>query len=408
MAANSPPDRNVMRISYLAAILHGTTPPSIAMSCLPPLRLVGATILREGELRQRSVAISRGRIGKGPLPGVDLTGYLVLPGIVDMLLRPGPGHDARARLRGSAQLAARSGITTAWLTPGWSWEGGADAPEQAEALLAAMPRNSVPDLRPALSIESSRADCTQHLIDMCQRRGIRLAWFESDFARLRDLMLHDALAFGVEAARQEMPVADLAAALDDAAGRRRDVPRHLCRLAEVFDEIRARYGSIGDTGGAMRETHSMIGAGLAARPAAHSAAAAARAMGDPVLLSAADEDRLRDFLRGGLGDVIISDGAPERMVPLALSLAGPDLARLPRIWALMSERPAEIMGLSDRGRLDHGCRADLTIISLETGEVEATICAGRLTYLEGEARARFSRAAVTSGPPPDDPRIAAE
>jgi len=378
------------------------------MPSLPPLRLVGATILREGELRQRSVAISRGRIAKGPLPGVDLTGYLVLPGIVDMLMRPQPGHDAGLRLRGSAQLAARSGITTAWLTPGWSWEGGAEAPERAASLLAAMPRSSVPDLRPALSIESSRTDCTQQLIEVCQKAGIRLAWFESDFARLRDLMQHDAPAFGIEAARLDMLAADLAAELEAAAERRREVPRHLCRLAEALDEIRARYGSIGDTGGAMRETHSMIGAGLAARPAAHSAAAAARAMGDPVLLSAADEDRLRDFLHAGLGDVIISDGAPERLVPLALSLAGPDLANLPRIWALLSARPAEIMGLSDRGRLDHGCRADLTIISLGTGEVEATICAGRLTYLEGEARTRFAQTVATPGPFPDDPRIAAE
>ena len=38
------------------------------MPHLPPIRLTGATILREGELRQRSVAIARGRITRGPLP----------------------------------------------------------------------------------------------------------------------------------------------------------------------------------------------------------------------------------------------------------------------------------------------------------------------------------------------------
>lgn len=51
---------------------------------LPPLRLVGATILREGRLQQRSVSLAGGRIARGPLPPVDLSGYLVLPGIVDI------------------------------------------------------------------------------------------------------------------------------------------------------------------------------------------------------------------------------------------------------------------------------------------------------------------------------------
>ena len=54
-----------------------TTPPS-------SLRLTGATVLRDGALQQRSVAFEDGRISKGPLPEVDLSGYLVLPGIVDL------------------------------------------------------------------------------------------------------------------------------------------------------------------------------------------------------------------------------------------------------------------------------------------------------------------------------------
>ncbi|MDT1062934.1 alkylphosphonate utilization protein [Paracoccus sp. CPCC 101403] len=383
------------------------------MPHLPPLRLVGATILREGELRQRSVAIIGGRIGKGPLPGVDLDGYLILPGIVDLLYRPEVQGSARQRLRASAERAAAAGITTAWLAPSWSWDGSVNSPDAAEALLAAMPRQSLPDLRPALRIESYRTDCTQRLADLCQRLRIEAGWFESDFARLHNLLQHDPAAFAQAAARLGMTIPALSRDIEEAATRRREVPRHLCRLAEAFDDIRARYGSIGDTGGAMRETHSMIGAGLAACPAAHSAAAAARAMGDPVLLSAADEDRLHDLLRAGLGDAIVSDGAPHRMVPVALSLAGCDLAALPRIWPLFSTRPAEIMGLADRGRLDQGCRADMIILSRRTGQVEATICAGRLAYLGGEARSRFSHllcrtGRTDEGPVIEGPGIAAE
>ena len=134
-------------------------------------------------------------------------------------------------------------------------------------------------------------------------------------------------------------------------------------------------------------------------------AAAARAMGDPVLLSAREDERLVEFLRGGFGDAIVSDGAPGRLVALALALAGPELADLPRIWALLSQHPAEIMRLPDRGRLDQGCRADLVVVARDSGAVEATISAGRLIHLTGQARDRFA-AVLPRGR--DDMGIAAE
>ena len=105
------------------------------MPPLPSIRLTGATILREGELRQRSVAISRGRITKGPLPAVDLTGYLVLPGIVDMYFKPSTEPETSARIARAGARAAAAGITTAWVAPPWSWDNSHDDPSQAEALL---------------------------------------------------------------------------------------------------------------------------------------------------------------------------------------------------------------------------------------------------------------------------------
>ena len=68
-------------------------------SYLPPLRLTGAQVLREGEIQRRSVALDQGRIVKGPLPEVDLTGYYILPGIIDLHgdaferhIAPAPAH----------------------------------------------------------------------------------------------------------------------------------------------------------------------------------------------------------------------------------------------------------------------------------------------------------------------------
>lgn len=56
---------------------------------------------------------------------------------------------------------------------------------------------------------------------------------------------------------------------------------------------------------------------------------------------------------------------------------------------MISTKPAEILRLTDRGVIDYGRRADLVVINKETRVVEATICAGRLTYVAGGAAQRF-------------------
>ena len=55
----------------------------------------------------------------------------------------------------------------------------------------------------------------------------------------------------------------------------------------------------------------------------------------------------------------------------------------------MSEAAAEIHGLPDRCTIAPGKRADLIVVHAGTRRVEATIAAGRLVFLTGEAANRF-------------------
>lgn len=367
------------------------------MRILPPLRLTGATILREGELRQRSVAIERGRISKGPLPAVDLEGYLILPGIVDLMAEvplPGPGLvTPTERLKAAQARLAASGITTAWMAVPWSWPRGLGDPAIACLLLSALARGTGPtDLRPAMRIEVSRTENRDELIDVVRRFRPSVAYFENRNAMLGDLLAQDPDGFARQARIYGVPPESLAALVETERANQRDVPRHLCRLAETLDEIGAIYGSLDDTGGDVRETYSMIGASIAACPEAYAAAAAARAMSNPVLLPPDATPLAKDVLVAGICSALVSRGAPQDLARRVLSLAGPDLADLPRFWRLVSSGPAEIAGLADRGTLDHGRRADLVLIRRDTLEVEATICAGQLTWLTGEAARRFRRA----------------
>lgn len=362
------------------------------MSVLPPLRLTGAIILREGELRQRSVAIARGRITKGPLPAVDMAGYLILPGIIDLFHQPQPD----CPLDEIGQRTAAAGITTAWLAPSWSWEGSRIAPQQARGVLQQLsqPRKGPgPDLRPALSVETFRTDTTSDLIDLMSELRPELVYLTSELDDLLELRRLRPLGFGQRATQIGLPAKALSLAVDLAEAQRGKLPRHLCRLAEALDDLGIPFGSIGDGGGDRREAYSMIGARLAACPRAYSAAAAAAAMGDPVLLSARHGAQSREFLTARLGNALVSEGVPEAMAPLALSLAGPDLAHLPRIWQLLAENPAEIMRQGDRGRLDLGRRADLVILCPQTGTVQATICAGELAFAQDHIREKFAQVA---------------
>lgn len=374
------------------------------------LRLTGATVLRDGALQQRSVAIEEGRISKGPLPEVDLRGYYVLPGIIDLhgdaferqlAPRPSAPFPVATALRGTDREAAANGITTAWLAHSWSWEGGHRSPEHAEMFLQALGtyrREAMTDLRVQIRCETHTAETMDRLLAAVRRHRVDYVVFNNHLDEtLQTVELDPArLAQGARAAGRT-PEQHLTI-LRAAAEQKREVPRYLCRLAEAFDTLGITYGSHDDHDGETREFYSMIGAKICEFPTRRAAAALARAVGDPILMGAPNVVRggsqsgnvaASDLLRAGLCDALVSDYYYPALAQAAFRLADEGLMDLPRAWAMISERPAEIIRLPDRGVIDYGRRADLTIVNATTRGIEATIAGGCITHLAGEAAARF-------------------
>ncbi|MFT4149289.1 MAG: amidohydrolase family protein [Paracoccaceae bacterium] len=340
---------------------------------LPPLRLTGAQVLRDGALQRRSLAFAAGRLTRGPLPEVDLSGFLILPGIVDAHC-PLPCADADPSEMLTA--AAAGGVTTGVLALDWGWTAGPRAAARAEAAMIRLSR-----LRTRLA-----ADSRLHL--RAEETAVRDE--ERLLAAARAGLLHGVIF--ADTAGEDVPdTPELRECLRLARLNRREVPRHLCRLAEAFDDLALPYGSLADADGETRERHSMIGARIAVFPATRRAAAAAHAMMSPVILSApallSGDPVVTGLLAEGICDALASDGRPETLAAAAFLLA-PRIG-WPRAWALVSAGPAEILRLPDRGNISAGARADLVVVDPETGEVQATICAGRLTHLSGRAEARF-------------------
>ncbi|MBN2907036.1 MAG: alpha-D-ribose 1-methylphosphonate 5-triphosphate diphosphatase [Rhodobacteraceae bacterium] len=379
---------------------------------LQPLRFTGATILRDGEMQKRSLAIAEGRITRGRLPEVDLTGYLILPGIIDLhgdaferhiAPRPTAPFEMAMGLAATDRDAAANGVTTAWLAQSWSWEGGHRGPDHAEALLDALadhaPR-TLTDLRVQIRCETHMVDTGPRLIAAVRRHGVNYVVFNNhldeaaEMARTRPARLHH---WAEQAGRTPQEHLALVTA---ARARSPEVPRHLCRLADAFDEMGVIYGSHDDPDGETRERFSMIGARIAEFPTTRRAAAAAKAMNDPVLMGAPNVVRggsqsggvsATQLIAQGLCDALVSDYYYPALSHAAWRLVDLGLKTLPQAWAMISETPAAILRLPDRGRLDVGRRADLCVLNARTRAVEMTIAGGRLSYLAGEAAHRFAQ-----------------
>jgi alpha-D-ribose 1-methylphosphonate 5-triphosphate diphosphatase len=377
---------------------------------LPPLRFVGAEVLSEGKLEQHSLALSGGRIVTDLLPAVDLSGYQILPGIIDMhgdgferqiAPRPTAPFPLATALAATDREAAAHGVTTAYLAQGWSWEGGHRSPDQAIALLQALESyrpNALTDLRIQLRAENHLVGEGLRLIDTVRRFGVGYVVFNDHIDEALFMADREPDRFDGWAKKAGKTRAEFLSVIQAAKANAPRVPRHLCSLADAFDDLGIRYGSHDDPDAETRERFAMIGARIAEFPMTRGAAFAAHATMCPVVMGApnvvrggsqSDNVGAADLIAEGLCDALVSDYHIPALAMAAFRLVDQKLLDLPRAWAMVSEKPAEILGLHDRGRLSPGLRADIVILNARSRVIEATISGGRLSYLAGDLALRF-------------------
>jgi len=377
---------------------------------LPPIRLTGATVLRDGQMQDRSVVIEDGRISKGPHPAVDLSGFWILPGIIDLhgdaferhiAPRPSAPFPIANGLASVDRDAATNGVTTAWLAQSWSWEGGKRSPDYAEDLLHALdayrPR-TLTDLRVQLRVETHMVDSGARLLAAVRRHGIDYVVFNNHLDEAVNAWQVKPGVIADWAAKHRISPEELMSKVTEAKERSGQVPRFLCRLAEAFDTMGVIYGSHDDETAETREWFSTIGARICEFPTARPPAAVARAIGDPVLMGAPNVVRggsqggniaAVKLIRDGLCQALVSDYHYPALHQAAFHLVDQGITDLPCAWAMISTVPAQILRLPDRGRIEHGRRADLVVVNKQTQAIEATLSGGKLSHLCGLAARRF-------------------
>jgi len=115
-------------------------------------------------------------------------------------------------------------------------------------------------------------------------------------------------------------------------------------------------------------------------------------MGAPNVVRGGSHDKkvsAEAVIRDGACDALASDYHYPAPRHAAFALADRGAMPLAEAWALISARPAAVMGWTDRGWLETGARADLVIIDRATRRVAATLAGGQIAYLCGPLAARF-------------------
>jgi alpha-D-ribose 1-methylphosphonate 5-triphosphate diphosphatase len=341
---------------------------------------------------------------------IDLSGYLVLPGIVDphgdgferhMAPRRGALREAEHGVVAAAIELAANGITTAILAQFFSWEGGMRGPDFAEHVFESVTsvRDSVGvDLRLQLRLET-------HLLDDFARAEAAIDRFGIGYVVFNDHLPHQRLSEGRKPPRLtgqalksgRSPETHLAL-MQDLHQRSAEVPAALDALTARLNEKGIVFGSHDDSTLADRQEWAMRGATVSEFPETLEAAQAARDDGGHIVLGAPNVVRgashagniaASELVAHGLCDALASDYHYPSPLRAAFRLEELGLCDLSVAWGMLSSGPARLLGLSDRGVLEPGKRADLIVVDPQTRRVEATIVAGRIAHLTGTVAERF-------------------
>ncbi|MGX1787189.1 alpha-D-ribose 1-methylphosphonate 5-triphosphate diphosphatase [Bosea sp. NPDC055332] len=359
--------------------------------------LVHADLVTEGE----SIAALDGAAPAGALR-LDATGLYVLPGIVDchgdaferhIMPRPGVAFDIDLALRDADRAMLASGITTAFHGVTWSWEPGLRGAGNARGLverIAALRTELGADTRFHLRHETFNLAAEAEIIDWLGsgRVGV-LAFNDHTGGILKSRSRPGKIAKMVE--RTGLSHEDFMALAENVWNRRDEVPGSIERLAAAARAAGVPAMSHDDMTPEMRRWYRGLGVTVTEFPINEATTREAAAHGEAIVFGAPNVVRggshidcpaAEAMVREGLCTILASDYYYPALPLAPFILAHKGAASFAAAWRLVSQGPAEALGLSDRGVIAPGKRADLVLIAPgPQPRIVATIAGGRLVHL---------------------------
>lgn len=335
---------------------------------------------------------------------IDAGGLLVLPGIVDlhgdaferqMMPRPGVDFPIDVALVDSDRQAISNGITTVYHATTWSWEPGLRSADNARRLLdaiEAMRPQLAADTRFHLRQETYNLDAETEIMEwLAEGRVDLLAFNDHMDSTVASLAKPQKRSRMVERTGLSGAAFDLL--VERVVARAHDVPASIARLAQAARNANVRMLSHDDDSPEMRKAFRSQGVGIAEFPVNEETAREAAASGDFIVFGAPNVvrggshtgwTRASDMIAKGLCSVLASDYYYPAPLLAAFRLAADGVLPLAQAWQLISSSPARAAGLTDRGTLAAGARADILLVDDTLPlrpRIVAVIAAGRLVHL---------------------------
>jgi alpha-D-ribose 1-methylphosphonate 5-triphosphate diphosphatase len=357
------------------------------------IALVGGRVLLPGEDEPvpASVEVTDGRISAvdrvegaadrdGSAEVVDVTGRWVLPGIVDLhgdaferclMPRAGVTVDVDLALADNDLQLLSAGITTSYLSATDSWEPGLRSRQTLRTLVDALERRrGLPDVRLHVRHERCNTEAIEELVALVETgRVAMLSYNDHTKDEAERISMTQIQRTGLDGPALGALQVERAAARDAGLDHER-------RLADAARAAGCPTASHDACDEADLERDLALGVAIAEFPMSMDLAHRYRAQGVPVLLGAPNLVRggshlgnlsVAEALADGAGDLLCSDYHYPSLFHAPFRAATDGVLSLGRAWALVSANPAAAAGLTDRGRIEVGLRADLLVVDPPDG-----------------------------------------
>lgn len=334
---------------------------------------------------------------------IDATGLLVLPGIVDVhgdgferqiMPRPGVRFDMKLALKDTDRQLVANGITTAFHGVTVSWEPGlrsADAARRFIRTLCEVRDDLGCDTRLHLRWETFALDQLEEVRDWLTLSPTPILAI-NDHTTGSVLKGTIARKIGQMAERSGLSREDYMALLDRIWSHREEVPAAIASLAAMARTNGNVLLAHDESSPEERAGFRALGAVSSEFPMTIETARAARTAGEDVILGAPNVVRggshngaldATQAIRQDLCTVLTSDYHYPSPLYAAFKLAAGNRDALATYWPLVSENPARVAGLEDRGSLMPGKQGNLILVDasdMDHPEVIATMVSGRIVY----------------------------
>jgi alpha-D-ribose 1-methylphosphonate 5-triphosphate diphosphatase len=351
----------------------------------PLAGITGKRVLGAAGIAPATLAFQNGRIAaqpKGYGRCIDAGDLLVLPGIVDLhgdaferavMPRPGVSFPYGAALADVDRQLLAHGITTEFHGLTVSWEGGLrgetyavrmfDALAQLQPLLGASHRVH-------LRFEAHHVTGVENALAWIADGRVGLVAINDHLPTMARRIADDRKMLQY-ADRAECDVETFRTRLRAAQARAHDVPEAMSRLTAAARAAGLPVASHDDADVATRQRYHRQGSAIAEFPLTVDAARMARQLGNDIVFGAPNVMRgtshtgapnATDMVAAGLCTVLASDYYYPAPLQAAFRLALLGVTDLPGAWELVSRNPARAAGLTDRGALAPGLRADAILV----------------------------------------------